>query len=361
MFVLICSLIVSAIAFAVAVVTLLPKLPSHRWWVRAWDFPRAQIAILAALTIPGALVMPGLAGWAALAVLSVCLVYHCWRILPYTPLTKVEMEKVARTGDGSQVTILAANIQMANDRFEDVRRLVADVDPDILFLMETDARWHDALREVLDRYPQVVTEIRDNCYGFIFATRLETPKAKVVYLTPDDTPSLFCELLSPHGQRFRFVGLHPRPPVPGNTTEERDAEILFAARFAHKTDMPLIAMGDFNDAAWSDTSRRFKTVGGYLDPRVGRGMVASFHAKSRILRAPIDQFYATPDIALCDFARGPDIGSDHFPIIARIDLDGKKARASNTEPKDIEPEERDRRDAIFDRYADGLENRPEFD
>lgn len=361
MFQFLFAFVVAAVATAVAVMTLLPKLPSRRWWVRAWDFPRVQIAILAALAIPAAAFVDGPAGWAALIALTLCLFYQCWRILPYTPLVSSEMRKVPRTEEGSQITILSSNVEMGNDRFDDVRRLIEEVDPDLLFLMETDQRWHESLRRALERYPRVVTEIHDNCYGFIFATRLEARQAKVVYLTPDDTPSLFCELFAPQGQCFRFVGLHPRPPVPGNTTEERDAEILFAARFAHKTGVPLIAMGDFNDAAWSDTSRRFKTVGGYLNPRIGRGLVASFHAKSRILRTPIDQFYATPDIALCDFARGPDIGSDHFPLISRVDFDGEKARASNTAPKDVEPRERDRLDAICERHADGLTMRPDTD
>ena len=50
---------------------------------------------------------------------------------------------------------------------------------------------------------------------------------------------------------------------------DRD-DVRLAARFAAKSGVPLIAMGDFNDAAWSDTSQRFKHVGGYIDPRIGR-------------------------------------------------------------------------------------------
>lgn len=159
---------------------------------------------------------------------ALCLLYQCWRILPYTHLVGVEMRKVPHSEEGSQIAILSSNVQMDNDRFADVRRLIEEVDRDLLFLMETDGRWHEALRGALDRYPCVVAEIRDNRYGFIFATRLKARQAEVDYLTPDTTLSLSCELFSPQGQRFRFVGLHPRPLVPGNMTEERDAEILFA-------------------------------------------------------------------------------------------------------------------------------------
>lgn len=33
------------------------------------------------------------------------------------------------------------------------------------------------------------------------------------------------------------------------------------------------------------------------------------------MRFPIDQVYLTEGINLTEFGRGPDIGSDHFPMI----------------------------------------------
>ena len=55
----------------------------------------------------------------------------------------------------------------------------------------------------------------DNHYGLIFATRLKTPPAEGMFLSDDNTPSVQAELLGPHGQEFKFIGLYPRPPVPG--------------------------------------------------------------------------------------------------------------------------------------------------
>ncbi len=82
--------------------------------------------------------------------------------------------------------------------------------------------------------------------------------------------------------------------------------------------MPLVVMGDFNDVAWSHTSHRFKRVGGYLDPRVGRGTFASFDANRWWFRCPIDQIFVTEEVAVVSFGLGEHIGSDHFPLIARI-------------------------------------------
>ncbi len=105
--------------------------------------------------------------------------------------------------------------------------------------------------------------------------------------------------------------------------------------------MPLIAAGDFNDVAWSDTSRTFKHVGEYLDPRIGRGFYASFDADKPYLRFPIDQFFVTPDVAVVSIERLGYIGSDHFPMAATIRLDAVLAAALNTPPPPLSDAERD--------------------
>jgi endonuclease/exonuclease/phosphatase (EEP) superfamily protein YafD len=77
-------------------------------------------------------------------------------------------------------------------------------------------------------------------------------------------------------------------------------------------------MGDFNDVAWSWTSRRFKQYGEFLEPRVGRGMFPTFHAQYPLLGVPIDQLYLTKGIGLVSFGRLEEFGSDHYPISAVI-------------------------------------------
>ncbi|CAM4114986.1 endonuclease/exonuclease/phosphatase family protein [Palleronia rufa] len=349
------DLLITAAALLAVVGTIMPILPTHQWWIRAWDFPRLQIAIVGLI----ALVLSPLAtpplGWALGVPALLATLWQAVRIYPFSPFARTEMTLVSPNDSGSQVTLVSSNVEMPNERHGDVLRLIDDIDPDMLLLMEPNARWHAALKDRLAAYETVATEIRENYYGMIFCTRLKVHELDIVYLSHDDTPTLFAELETPAGQVFRVVGLHPRPPVPGNDTDDRDAEILFAARFAKKDDVPLIAVGDFNDAAWSSSSRTFKRVGEYLDPRVGRGMVASFDANRRWLRVPIDQLYVTKEVAVSEFRRGPHVGSDHFPLIARIDLDREAARRANGTPPKLPATERDEIDRIVDTYREALE------
>lgn len=355
-------LFLEALLFATAAIvvvgSLIPFIPSHHWWIRAWDFPRLQVACIGLLACGLAPFVSQPIGLLLGVPAALATSWQAYRIWPFTPLHPVEMDLIPKSDSGTQVTIVSSNVEMPNDRFDDVRALIEDTDPDILFLMETDDRWYDALKDCLARYPTIRTHLRDNYYGMIFATRLPVRDLDIVYLSHDDTPTLFAELETPAGQMFRFVGLHPRPPVPGNDTQDRDAELLYAARFARKLDVPLMVVGDFNDAAWSSSSRTFKAVGEYLDPRVGRGLVASFDANRPWLRVPIDQLYVTVEMGVSEFRRGGNVGSDHFPLIARVEMDREIVDQANREPANVPTKKRELADRIVEDYRQRL-NRPE--
>ena len=348
------SIVLWTFAAALAVVTLLPLSPSRVWWVRIWDFPRLHIAGGFAVTAALALFLPWPGGGFLVALALAGLVYQAVWIYPYTPIARKEARFAPDAPDG--VTLLAVNVLEDNDRHDLVRDLIERVDPDVLLLMETDAAWAEALEPVLARYSTVVREPRSDFYGMIFATRLAAEDARIVHLTRDDTPTLLAELCAPNGRAFHFVGLHPQPPTPdGADADERDAQIVYAARFARKDNVPLVAMGDFNEAAWSKGAEQFKRIGGYVDPRRGRGLYASFHAKRWIIRCPIDQVYVTADLAVVSIAIGPKVGSDHFPIIARLRVDPALAATLNTPPLPLDLAEVDRLDEIVAAYRRDLD------
>lgn len=298
-------------------VTLAPLVPTDQWWVRGWDFPRAHIAVLCIVAaLLSILVLPGYGPVLAVACLGMGL-FQGLRVLPFTPLWPEEIA-LTKGDDTGAFTLLSSNVLKENQRPELVLKHLRDADADVVLLMETDPDWAARLEPVLARYPIVKQLPKSGHYGMIFATRLEVITARFEHLSSDDTPTLVATLEGPNGHRFSFIGLHPRPPVPGQDTQERDIQIRNAARVAHHLRHPVIAMGDFNDVAWSDTSRAFKRHGGYVDPRVGRGIHPSFDADSWIMRFPIDQFFVTAGVEVFSFGRGPYVGSDHFPMHAKV-------------------------------------------
>lgn len=316
------TILFSVLSALVLFTTLAPLSGSVQWWIRGWDFPRVHIAVAGFVTAC-------LGVWLATSVTLVfsalllgCTLYQLSWVYPYTPLARKEIPVSHSPDTANHVSLLSVNVLKENENHARLQALIEREDPDVLLLMEVDDRWEAALDQHLSRYETVVRHPLPNHYGMIFATRLPARAAKTVFLSDDDTPTAFAELQAPGGW-FYFVGLHPQPPVPGTDTKARDEQIRKTATLADRTVLPVVAMGDFNDVAWSRTSQRFKEYGGFRDPRIGRGILPSFDANSRIMQFPIDQLYLTEGINLASFSRLEPIGSDHFPMKAVITVNGK--------------------------------------
>ncbi|MEO3415104.1 endonuclease/exonuclease/phosphatase family protein [Roseovarius sp. CAU 1744] len=317
------SIIFWILTAGVLFTTLAPLSGSVQWWVRCWDFPRVHIAVIGMIAVGLGFWLANFASIVAGCALLGCILYQASWIYPYTPLATKEVAASVTSAASSRVSLLSVNVLMENEDHARLQTLIDREDPDVLLLMEVNDRWEAALEDQLKRYDTVVRHPLPNHYGMIFATRLPTKSAKMVFLSDDNTPTAFAELEAPGGW-FYFVGLHPKPPIPGTDTDVRDEQIRKTATLADRTVLPVVAMGDFNDVAWSRTSRQFKDHGGFRDPRTGRGILASFNAKSRIMRFPIDQLFLTRGLELVSFGRLEDIGSDHFPMKTILAVTARK-------------------------------------
>jgi endonuclease/exonuclease/phosphatase (EEP) superfamily protein YafD len=94
-------------------------------------------------------------------------------------------------------------------------------------------------------------------------------------------------------------------------------------------------VGDFNTVAWSRSAILFRKTSGLLDPRIGRGLIPTFHAKYWFLRFPIDQLYYSTDIFIDNIHTLPNIGSDHFPVYCSFHIN-KKITVQEEETIDLE-------------------------
>ncbi|QYJ08265.1 endonuclease/exonuclease/phosphatase family protein [Qipengyuania flava] len=333
-----------AISVLLVVGSLLSTTELNQWWIRIWDFPRIQIlAGMILCLIALAKFDRGWRPWLPLALVGFAL-WQAYRVYPYTPLSPTEVARVAeqQTDRTGCFTALTLNVYQENREYGRTVDLIRRIDPDIVLLMETDQAWADAVAPALAVYPERIDRPLDNTYGIMFASKLPMRDASIQDLAQKDTPSVLATL-SVGGHDFRMIALHPRPPVPKQDTEERDAEIVMAAKQSQYMTLPVLAIGDFNDVAWSDTTRLFKDIGGFLDPRRGRGTYATFPAGMVWLGWPLDHLFMTEEFLFSEMRVGESVGSDHRPVIARLCLDPERARARNEEA--AAPDESDEKEA----------------
>lgn len=302
------------------ILTILPFIPSNEWWIRVWDFPRLQLAVILAAVLvatPFFASSRRLPTLLFMAVLTSTLAWQVYRIWPYTPAHTTEVKKVTSCQPDSQVRLLVANVMVANDHADPLLALVRRVEPNLLLLVETDFRWDRHLAPLKEHYPHVISRPQDNGYGMHLFSQLEMVGPEIRFLIDDYVPSIKTGIRLPSGAVIELYGVHPKPP-PRQDTERRDAELLIVAREVRDGKAAAIVAGDLNDVGWSRTTGLFQEISGMLDPRVGRGMYSTFHAKWPIMRWPLDHVFVEDAFWLLNVRVMDYIGSDHFPFFAAL-------------------------------------------
>ena len=360
------KLALSALAVVFVLAAALPFVRKPYWWVRMFDFPRAQIAAgaLVVLALFG-VVNVGLAEagpleWALLALLALAAAYEVWRMLPYTPLAGVQTLDAEGVAEGRSLRLVISNVLMENRDGARWLETVRAEDPDLVVAVETDAWWAKVAGTLQDRLPHGVELPQDDTYGMCLYSRFELDDVRVRHLVEDEVPSLWVTAVLPAGDRVRLVFLHPRPPRPDIAQDStlRDAELVVAAEDIAAFREPVVVAGDLNDVAWSYTTDLFQKKAQLLDPRIGRGLFATFHAQRAWLRYPLDHVFHSDDFVLVDLKRLGDVGSDHFPIAIELAIDEAK-RPLQSAPDATADDEAEADEIVDDAAAFKSEEDPE--
>ena len=329
-----------ALAIFLVAAAMLPWIREGEWWIRVFDFPRLQLASLGVLLLFAyRFVDSGVLGWTMQAAIAAATACQLWRIRPFTPLVPHQVADADPDEAGrSRVKIMVANVLMSNRQDADLIALIRKHQPDLLLTVETDAWWEERLRAIEPDYPYTVRHPLPNTYGMLLFSRLQLIRPEVRFLVEDDVPSIFTAVVLPGCPNFRFYGVHPRPPRPEKRQDStnRDAELVIIGDQVRDSKDPVIVAGDLNDVAWSYTTDLFQRLSGLLDPRRGRGMFNSFHAKIPLIRFPLDHVFHSAHFKLLDLRRLPGFGSDHFPLLIELSYERNAAHTQNTPEADEE-------------------------
>ena len=90
-------------------------------------------------------------------------------------------------------------------------------------------------------------------------------------------------------------------------------------------------MGDLNVSPWSAEFRQLLKDSQLRDSTKGFGLQPTWPTHVRLMQIPIDHLLYSSDIKIIDRRVGPNIGSDHYPLI--VDLQIPKSSTLATEPE----------------------------
>ncbi|HEU5118406.1 MAG TPA: endonuclease/exonuclease/phosphatase family protein [Isosphaeraceae bacterium] len=116
-----------------------------------------------------------------------------------------------------------------------------------------------------------------------------------------------------------------------NQWRQKQVEVLLAQTLGHSDD-PIVIAGDFNTPPESRLLDPLRDLGQFGFDEVGLGY--GYTRPSSLAFVAIDHIVATPQWVFTRCEVGPDVGSDHLPVIAELALPApsKKARSAESEP-----------------------------
>jgi endonuclease/exonuclease/phosphatase (EEP) superfamily protein YafD len=217
--------------------------------------------------------------------------------------------------DGAHVRVLSLNVHTEGTSYEQVKRLIADENPDVIGLVEVDQRWLTALAPALTGYTGRIEAPRPDNFGVALYVRGEVTGSADELATPLPT---IVAAVGVAGTRFVAIVTHPIPPMSGEAVQRQRMQLDMIAARARSAAGPVVVMGDYNATPWSRPFHRMLDRSGLCDSRAGFGVQASFPAASWFFRIPIDHVLTSCTIGVRDRRIGRDVGSDHLPVI--VDL-----------------------------------------
>jgi len=290
------------------------------WFIRVFDFPLFSNTILLVLLTTTYIILfndlfdgwtVGLSIATAIAILAAS--YKLYRYMPWVKKAAPgpEFDEPDR-----QLCILNANVRQKNRKSEKLKELIAELEPDLVLMHETNQWWDEQMAYLKEDYPHHVLQPQENTYGMLVYSKLKLHDTSVECLCEDGVPSIHASVELRNGEKFRLHSIHPKPPEVGSHTNKRDKEIVLVGKKIGESDSPAIMAGDLNDVPWSKSMELFRNLSNMLDPRRGRGLYNTFNAKFPLFRYPLDFINFTGHFRLVSLHRGRYVDSDHFPLYA---------------------------------------------
>jgi endonuclease/exonuclease/phosphatase (EEP) superfamily protein YafD len=217
------------------------------------------------------------------------------------------------------LAVATANLNLATTDFTPLAQWLQSADaPDVLVLLEYTEAAHAALARhaaLAARYPHRLAVPQPDPFGMAVLSR--HPLADTQTLQPrtdHDTLRLRATLVW-SGRPVPLSGVHPMPPLNSTYAHARDRALQDEAQhLAQRGGLGLMA-GDLNTTPWA---RGLWSAAQAQMRRAGAALPTWPNAGGWLSVLPLDHVLASNGWQVVDARTGPDLGSDHRPVVVRL-------------------------------------------
>lgn len=305
------------LAAIVLLLTLLGYLGDLAWWLDVLNQGRMQYL---SCSLVFAMVLLAARAWPWLPVALVAVAINAWFVAPWF------LGSPARTpGDaGRDLRLMVLNVRESNEQFEPILELLRRDRPDLVVLNEVDPEWLGRIRNLNTGYEIYDTPTQGK-FGVLLLSRRPIESVEVETFTGRWSPTIVARL-DVDGRPAVLIATHPPAPMDSKTWENRNEHLQALAWYVGGLTDPVLVAGDLNITMWSPHFDDLLEQTGLSETRDGYGVQPTFPA-SRWgldlpwpLRVPLDHVLASEEWTVLGCKTGPNVGSDHLPLIVDVAL-----------------------------------------
>jgi endonuclease/exonuclease/phosphatase (EEP) superfamily protein YafD len=302
--------------FGVAAASIAALLAPLGWPFELFAHFRWQVATAAAALFVAALVLRR--PWMLAVTLAALIAQGVPAMLPGRTAAA---HAATRACTGPTLRVVTANVLYTNTTYAPLLDWLARADADVIALQELTPAWAAALAPLAQHYPHRRVLARPDPQGIALLSRWPLDRAAgAVDLAGDGVPTLVGTVELPAGRRLRLMALHTHWPVTRALQQQRDLALRAAARLAAEGDVPTVLVGDLNLTPYAPAFARLVSESGMRDALDDVAWRPTWQAGFWPLALPIDHVLVPRDACVVAHEIGPDLGSDHRPLMVTLRL-----------------------------------------
>ncbi|OLT62485.1 endonuclease/exonuclease/phosphatase family protein [Moorena bouillonii] len=250
-----------------------------------------------------------------------CLLINLTEIIPwYIP-------KLSFGASGEPMGLFLFNVSSSNTQYGDAIALVKEEKPTIAAFLEAKDPWPEQLEELRDILPYTISipELQIEVYSRLPLQEseiLEYGKSRGLVKLDLSIAGADASVIVTHSYPQFYFGKQGDLGEQGWQWRNQDLEDEIG-NYIKQIEKPVVLIGDLNVTMWSPYYKRLIESSGLRDARAGFGILptlSQFSPANPWLSIPVDHCLVSPDVKVIKMRTGPDLGSDHLPVITDIAL-----------------------------------------
>jgi len=211
------------------------------------------------------------------------------------------------TEANTETKLNVAHINLGNintTEFDAVKEMLLDENIDVVSFQELTLDWRFLEDELKDRFPYSISEVRIDPYGMAIYSRI--PFIESDTFECEDIPNMYVKV-EKVDSRFQIISSYLIPALDNQGLRKASKQLnAIAEKVANNTDVPLIALGEYNMVYWTNEIRNFRSKTQLQNSR--RDLVDSN------LRVPYDHIFFSNTLECIEFEEMKDQSQNYIGI-----------------------------------------------